>query len=509
MGVLKQTGKPSPRGRMTKRALFPVSLLVLSFCAQGNQNASDPANPANPGNPAASPAPLGIAGIPAPSFGLEQTAADDAYTHWVDNSGACSDSGAGTPASPRCSIPSDLAAGAKVQIRGGPYDFPSDTTWSAAGSLSNPAFVRGPSAPANRPVLVFDDDDRLNLSGSYLIVENLELRSGAVRIQASSHHVAVRRLYMHDNRSGPGSFLANFANDVVVYDCEIAYNGVIPSSSDDHGFQTLGGTRNVWVLNNHIHHNSGDAIQFCHTCIGRGNGPASVYIGRNRLHHDEENAIDIKESIGPVVISENEMYGYEPGQASGNGDAVRINDEGDQGEIWILNNRIHSSTIGINVQDSDARSYILGNRVWDIRSFAIGGTGRQTIVANNTVVNAPRGIRGGTEVTGNIVSGATSCHICRDVAGCSNNLVWRSGGSAVVEVPCSNLVRVDPLMLMSGNEQTGLQAGSPAMDAGLAHPAYSYFQTTYGLDIRRDPSGTTRPQGTAWDIGALEVSAAR
>jgi hypothetical protein len=483
-------------GSFSRGAVFLAGLIVLQSCAEANSGSTP-----DPGTGRWTPP----VGIPAPSFGIEETVADTAFTHWIDNSAPCSDAADGTPAAPRCTLPTNLPAGAKVQIRGGPYDFPTDATWSAAGTAGNPVFVRGPAAPASRPLLRFDEDARLTLHGSYLIVENLEMRSGAVRIDASSHHVAVRHFLLHDNPSGPGSFLANFGDDVVVYDCEIAGNGVIPSSSDDHGFQTLGGTRNVWVLESHIHHNSGDAIQFCHTCIGRGDGPANVYIGRNRLHHDEENAIDIKETLGPVVISENELYGYQPGAASGNGDAIRINDEGDQGEIWILNNRVHSSTIGINAGESDARTYILGNRLWDLRGFGIGFAGRRTIVANNTVVNTPRGIRGGTEVTGNIVSGATSCHICRDAAGCSNNLVWQPGGSPVVEAACSDVVRADPLMIMSGNEQTGLQPASPALGSGFANPAYGYYQSTYGIDIRRDPVGTLRPQGSAWDIGAYEV----
>ena len=46
------------------------------------------------------------------------------YTHWVDStSGSCSDAGNGTPAAPRCSLPTmtGLAAGTVIQIRGGPY----------------------------------------------------------------------------------------------------------------------------------------------------------------------------------------------------------------------------------------------------------------------------------------------------------------------------------------------------------------------------------------------------
>jgi hypothetical protein len=443
-------------------------------------------------------------GIPAPSFGIAQEVADTTYTHWVNNSGSCSDSGNGTPAAPRCTIPTSLPAGAVVQVRGGPYSM-SDRTWSAAGTLASPVFIRGPAAPATRPIMRFGDGNRLGLSGTYLIVENLEMQSGAVNIGSSSHHVAVRHFYLHHNPSGPGSFLGNSGDDVVIFDCEIAYNGVIPSDSDDHGIQTFSGTRNVWIVDNHIHNNSGDGIQFCHGCIGGGNGPSNVYIGRNRIHDDEENAIDIKESLGPVIVSENELYGYEPGTFSGNGDAIRLNDEGTQGQIWILNNRVHDSTICINPSGSTASSYILGNRLWNCTSTGISDSGDSTIVANNTVVNTGRGIVGGTEVRGNIVSEASNCHLCSDVSGCSNNLAWQTGGSPDVDSSCSSTVQANPLMLMSGNQQTGLQAGSPAVNAGFAHSAYTSFQTTYGLDIRRDPAGTVRPTGSAWDIGAFEL----
>ena len=42
-------------------------------------------------------------GIPAPPFGITQQAGS--ATHYVDNTKACSDSGNGTLASPRCTIP--------------------------------------------------------------------------------------------------------------------------------------------------------------------------------------------------------------------------------------------------------------------------------------------------------------------------------------------------------------------------------------------------------------------
>lgn len=47
--------------------------------------------------------------------------------------------------------------------------------------------------------------------------------------------------------------------------------------------------------------------------------------------------------------------------------------------------------------------------------------------------------------------------------------------------------------------------GSPAIDAGeLVSDVYATFQTRYGLNIRKDADGATRPYGGAYDIGPYE-----
>ena len=71
----------------------------------------------------------------------------------------------------------------------------------------------------------------------------------------------------------------------------------------------VGGSSNgLWILDNLIYENSGDAIQFCHSCIGGAHdGPVDVYIAGNVLHDDEENALDFKEFVGPLVVVCNEM----------------------------------------------------------------------------------------------------------------------------------------------------------------------------------------------------------
>jgi hypothetical protein len=167
---------------------------------------------------------------------------------------------------------------------------------------------------------------------------------------------------IHD-AGGVGAMVAigHGSTDVIIINNEIDHNGPIPSKKDSHGVSMGKYTNRVWILDNNIHTNSGDAIQFCHNCVNQGNGPGAVYISGNILHDDEENAIDLKEYVGPVIITNNEIYGYRPGRFSGHGEAIRLNDEGQQGEVWIVNNVFHDNAFDINPSRSKGTSYILDN----------------------------------------------------------------------------------------------------------------------------------------------------
>src|SRR5688572_29202793 len=125
-------------------------------------------------------------GIPAPSFGITQATNDAAFTHWVDNSKPCTDSGNGTPARPRCTIPRTLAAGSIVQVRGGPYSIGTQT-WTLNGTPSQPVYVRGPGS-GPRPYL--GNGASVAMGGSYAIVENLKMRRWT--FASGGHHLALR-----------------------------------------------------------------------------------------------------------------------------------------------------------------------------------------------------------------------------------------------------------------------------------------------------------------------------
>ena len=432
-------------------------------------------------------------GIPAPSFGINETVTDTEFTHWVDNtSAACSDAGNGTPTIPRCTMPGALPAGSILQIRGGPYT-DARVEWVASGTAAAPVFIRGPSAG---PKIVFTGSN-FELTGSYGIIENIDVSRFSFTGSLTNHHLAIRHSHIHDN-PGTGSSMSavDNSNNIVIWDNEINNNGVIPSSADHHGISFKENTTDIWIVDNHIHHNSGDGIQFCHSCVGDGTGPARIYIGRNNIHHDEENAMDFKEFIGPVIVSENIIHDYVTGTFSGKGDAIRINDEGSQGDIWFLNNVIYNAELAFNPAASVATSYIIGNKIHDITGLsAIRYDG--TFVINNTLYDITNvAIDGGDEVKNNIVKNA-GVAIGNAASGCSHNLI--DGGA--VQSTCTNGLTGDPLFILDGlNQLLRLEAASPAIDAGFAdHSVYSTFMTNFGIDIRPNV-------GVAWDIGADEYS---
>jgi len=449
-------------------------------------------------------------GIPAPAFGIDDShtmyagqngysdAGNGPYTHYIDNSAGCSDSGNpnGSPGSPRCSVPTTLAAGTVVEIHGGPYTDNGTIIWNINGTPLQPVFVRGTGANA-RPEFI---GPKIQLIGSYGIVEYIDGNQVDVEWPGPSDHISLRHSHIHDH-PGTGAIVDNGQGTfTVIYNNEINNHGVIPSAKDRHGIFSGPLTDNVWIVDNHIHHNSGDAIQFCHGCVGNGTGPSNIYIGRNLMHHDEENAIDLKEFIGPVIISENTIHSYVTGPFSGSGEAIRINDEGSQGAVWLIYNDVSASNVGIQPNGSNANVYIIGNILHDIQEAAIGPDGDFAI--NNTIYNTVDGFMGGGEFTSNIIYNASRKAVDSRTTSCSNNLI----DSGSIDTNCANTVVGDPQFIFDTTSKlVGIGPSSPAIGSGLGdHAVYQTFQTQFGVDIRIDANGSPRPIGVPWAAGAHE-----
>jgi hypothetical protein len=124
--------------------------------------------------------------------------------------------------------------------------------------------------------------------------------------------VALRHSEVHDFDPGHHSttVLIFDASDVVLYDDHIHDNGDFnfTGEQDVHGVGAEAVQR-LWLVDSHLHHNRGDSIQLGHQ---EANATHDVYIGRNRMHDDGENRVDIKETSN-VVISENTFTNPNPG----------------------------------------------------------------------------------------------------------------------------------------------------------------------------------------------------
>lgn len=231
-----------------------------------------------------------------------------------------------------------------------PFEFPTggEPTASTCGEYHG--------TPDNWVFVTVNTNSRCALSGSYIVLENSRI---AHRLNITGHHIVVRHSEICCTSAGALVSVRPGSHNIAIIDNEVHSNGAIPSKTDRHGIRLDGDTSDVWILDNHVHRNSGDGIQFCHGCIGNGNGPANVYISGNEFHEDEENAIDLKEFRGPVVVTCNRMYGYRDLGFSGHGEAFRVNDEGAQGELWSAHNVYSDNAYDVMPFRSDAGGWFL------------------------------------------------------------------------------------------------------------------------------------------------------
>jgi len=491
-------------------------------------------------------------GIPRPDFGIEESylmyndavnrinpnlayspnTAGGYYTHYVDSTaiGGCDDGSDGTIESPRCEIPLNLEAGSIVEIHGGPYGSNSITV---AGTSSQPIFFRGVNQD-DRPMFT----DRIIVNGFYTILENLEFSGAgpAVSIPALSQNISVRNSEMYGGPVKNSAGVSVSGKDIVVYNNLIYDNGEWQglTENDFHGVGVGSPAERVWIVDNEMYHNGGDGVQ-----ISSGPEPnpyaSYVYIGRNLMYENRENAVDVKESAD-IIISQNEIYGFSPsqGQATSSGEAITSHhDDRDPMRVWILYNEIYNSSTGITAPTTHTFKTV-GNIIYGCGTAISSGSSTDVSHLGNTVYASETGIvadpRGSeiSEIYNNLVAELTGSYthirassaVERYGVEVYNNLFYQSNGPININYDGSRSLeelnqRTDsggniegrPLFedLAAGNVRLG--TGSPAIGTAILSDVYAEFETAYGLDIRLDFDQNPRPQGPGWDIGAFESEA--
>ncbi len=338
-------------------------------------------------------------GIPIPEFGIEEShtmyAGDSAYhtgsagpySIYVDNTAAnCSNSGPATAAKPRCDIPTHIdKPGTVVEIHGGPYSYDmSKPVIDVNGSKDRPVFIRGVDDGQGYPVI--DNASTIGIQGKYFIVENLIFEKSSLRTGSreksgygyGNHHIGLRNLEIRNHPLKNGSALVG--TDVVFYKNHVHHN----QGDDRHGTTIGRGSERVWIIDSYFHHNGGDAIQFCHRC--KKEAPRKIFIGRNLMHSDRENGVDLKYGKD-IVISENTIHSYRAARpnekwcydddsycgvfsSGSDGSAIVVGSDGAPGRPWIVANNIFDSTQGVRIEEV-REAWIIGNNIHNIEKNAI------------------------------------------------------------------------------------------------------------------------------------------
>ena len=475
------------------------------------------------------------AGIPMPSFGyLYETDLD--ATIYVDNTNpGCSNDG-GSADTPLCDLfagsnSTTFDAGDVVSILGGPYIIGNDKTLAFNGTEDNPVIVR---AAGDTKVRFDAQGDRADFTyeGQFGIIEGIDFFHGTShRVASQAHHLVFRSIEVHNPEGAFIDFNPVFnvsGHDILVYESMI-YDNRRNNDTDSHGIQAGSGSSYVWILDNEMYNNNGDAFQGCHNCFD--SPPHHVFIGRNVMHEDRENGVDLK-TIHDVVVSENLMYGYTSSETS-NGDAMVIGSNGydestGQGprRVWVLNNEFRDSATGIRIEGVED-VWVLGNVFTSLRQgLQVDNKQYQNIViTSNTMDNVEAGIYSwnnscsadSVTIANNLISNVSGRHLelpdCDNLT-LANNLFWEAMSVRIGNQTFDSAVALDAEAYASNdldanpefmNDSLVPGATSPALDGGAAIEALlAELEDAYGGDAHCDLAGQPRPAGASADIGAYE-----
>ena len=471
------------------------------------------------------------AGIPKPAFPSDLDVArptlpaswttDQAGFYFVAAAG-CSDSRVnGNPSAPRCSLPGTAPAGSVI-VLDGPITF--GATISYTGTSASPVWVMGRN-PASKPTITYPDGKSWSIGGSYVIVDGLAFNLNAQDgVGLGGDHVMLRASTMVNTYStSNGAGFGMGGQQTIFYKNVVSQLGNWTDTANDidrHGIKV--GGNDIWIVDSTFYHCSGDGVQ-----VGDQNNASSainrIYIGRNTAYENRQFGFWTKNATD-VIFSENTVYSQTIIGAGGPGGGM--GGQYDPKYVWFINNTIHDSNSGIHIAGSANGGggpwYAIGNL-----TYAIGTTGSNcngydagAISYRNdggftAIFNTVHDVdffggyppSGGTVTIDNNIFSAKRTNACSAFANERTLAHDYNQFTASTYDPGAEAHRVigDARFVAAGTDFS-LTASSPAVGRGstIEEPAFAAFQTRYGIDIRKDIRGVTRPQQGRWDLGAFE-----
>ncbi len=486
------------------------------------------------------PAPSSVSGFPYdPCTLATPTPSGDANEWIVSVSGDDATAGAngqGSEAAPRRTIPfGTFTAGTRIFILGastpyGTVDFNigEDEESSFTCTAENACWMIGVDQPRIGRRFDIRNSTHLLIDGLSMVDLPGQREWGAINFRDSSF-ITLRNSEIRGNgvNSRGGSAISmDGVNMMVTVGVSIHDVGSWDSNQsglDVHGWRPLYRNRHLWLLDSEIYRLQADGVQVGNSSNPNPQGDTShyIYIGGNTFSENYENALDNKNGYH-VVFSSNDVHDfYAANGASGaNGTAIILsnNAEGPWTSYhWALNNRIWNTSLAIRDSGSEPgeRNFAVGNLIFDADTafiYADNADNRESWFIHNTVTST--GLLG-LEVQLEANASFFVRHNVFDRAGViaslpalnsvlTNNVLFMIQVAGQWDSETKNITG-DPLLTNPANGELDLATGSPAIDATPTEdPVFALFETLYGLDIRVDREGQTRPNGGGWDLGALE-----
>jgi len=408
----------------------------------------------------------------------------------------------------------------------------------------------------NTPVSIAQDS-------RYIAIRHCELKNAQANLIGiipnegqTVHDIVMYNLFFHDTDYPGGKWYS-------IMDADPDRHGVGLSLWQRSNAQLY----NVWVLDSEFCHLSGDGVQPVGWKQFNEDKLHHIFIGRNLARWNRQAGFACKEA-SHVIVSQNRFHGGRSYWWYGYG--TGINYQFGQNYLWLLFNEIWDSNYGIRQSTTDPlpdhKVYIIGNMIHDINppppqfyqvesyspTYAFRpGVGvslwyankLQHYVLHNTIYNVyggiSTGVAGDAEVVlaDNIISQIHPddyhVSVTRDDTAAHtrlhHSLLYQYGDEGdggrirwgywtyaysigrfqqAFAGQGQGLINADPRFLRPGENLLDLKGDSPAIDAGVLDQAYDEFQSLYGIDIRKDIAGRSRPAGAAWDIGCYEADAA-